>query len=62
MTTFLFRCPDTGMIVQGRTAGDEQADNGRALYMGVQCLACQKLHLVNPKTGRLLSEDIDKSS
>ncbi|HTV28347.1 MAG TPA: hypothetical protein VMF32_11245 [Xanthobacteraceae bacterium] len=29
-------------------------------YEAVTCLACRRVHLVNPKTGTVLGEDDDK--
>jgi hypothetical protein len=56
MTPFLFRCPNTGFNVQGWIA--ETVENGVAeRYESVTCLACQQLHLVNPKTGKTLGEN-----
>jgi hypothetical protein len=56
--SFVFRCPTTGLNVQGYTELEDQSDGYRR-YEGVQCLACRRLHIVNPDTGRLLSEEID---
>ena len=53
---FLFRCPATGLNVQGYSE-EEQLSNGRRRYEGVHCLACRSFHIVNPDTGRLLSEE-----
>ena len=53
MTPFLCRCPNTGFNVQGWIA--EAVENGDAeRYETVSCLVCQQLHLVNPKTGKIL--------
>jgi hypothetical protein len=54
MTTFIFRCPHTGLNVQGHTKDDR--DRGRA-FEAIVCTACQRVHWVNPKTGKLLGED-----
>ena len=55
MATFLYRCPNTGFRVQGytpeKTSGDDDA------YETVTCLACQRVHLVNPATGKVMGED-----
>jgi hypothetical protein len=56
---FIFRCPTTGQNVQGYSERDEQPPSGQRQYEGVLCLACQQLHIVNPATGRLMSEEID---
>jgi hypothetical protein len=53
MTTFVYRCPNTTLRVQGFSV-DEVPDGGAgAYYVTVTCTACRGLHLVNPKTGRV---------
>jgi len=54
MPAFLYRCPFTGINVQGWVADDPTAsdDNRHEL---VTCLACRQLHLVNPKTGKVIA-------
>jgi hypothetical protein len=56
---FLFRCPTTGQIVQGISGRDDQSSDGRRFYEGVLCPACAQVHIVNPATGRLMSEEIE---
>jgi hypothetical protein len=51
MAPFLFRCPNTGFNVQGWIAEAVENDDGDK-YEAVTCLACQQLHLVNPKSGK----------
>jgi hypothetical protein len=51
-TTFLYRCPTTGQTVQGWSA-EEVTDDDTA-YESVACLACTQVHLINPKTGKVL--------
>lgn len=55
MSPFLYRCPHTGLRVQGWTAVDESewTDAG---YESIACLACGGVHLVNPKTGKRAGE------
>jgi hypothetical protein len=50
---FIFRCPVTGMNVQGT----ELIPNNEAPYIAQRCLACGGNHLVNPRNGKLLSEE-----
>jgi hypothetical protein len=53
MAAFLFRCPNTGQLVQGWIAEDvSHADEDT--YQSVTCLACQQVHLVNPKTEKVI--------
>jgi hypothetical protein len=55
MVPFLYRCPNTGLKVQGLVA-DEPTDDDAETYESITCLACARVHLVNPKTGRVLGE------
>jgi predicted nucleic acid-binding Zn ribbon protein len=56
MPTFLYRCPNTGKNVQGWIA-DDPATFSDDSYQAVTCLACTRIHLVNPKTGKLAADD-----
>jgi len=58
MRTFVFRCPNTGLNVQGWIAEDP-AEADREHYETVICTACTRPHLVNPRTGRVLGADKD---
>ena len=53
MTIFIYRCPNTGQEVQGWTDDPPVADDPEA-YQSVKCIACSRLHWVNPRTGRVL--------
>ncbi|HTS40953.1 MAG TPA: hypothetical protein VMH84_10495 [Xanthobacteraceae bacterium] len=63
MTTFIFRCPKTGLNVQGFAADEpptERAESNPSAdktesYAAIVCTACRQTHLVNPKTGRVLT-------
>jgi hypothetical protein len=55
MPAFLYRCPVTRQHVQGWIADDVDADD--QAHQTVTCLACRRVHLVNPKTGKLLGAD-----
>jgi hypothetical protein len=54
MATRVFLCPNTGDRVQGWFA-----DNGSESETceAVTCLACSQVHMVNPKTGKVLGAD-----
>ena len=60
MATFLFRCPNTGLRVQGWAADDappphnDGASRDDDRYEAITCLACQGVHLVNPSTGKVV--------
>ena len=55
MATFLYRCPDTGFRVQGYTRGQTSDDDDA--YEAVTCIACTRVHLVNPTTGKVMGEE-----
>jgi hypothetical protein len=52
MTAFVYRCPMTGYNVQAHAA-DPTRDDDSATYHAVTCMACARVHLVNPKTARV---------
>jgi hypothetical protein len=54
MATRVFLCPNTGQRVQDWFADSE---NGGDTYEGVTCSACGQVHMVNPKTGKVLGAD-----
>jgi hypothetical protein len=56
MGTILFRCPNMGVHVQGWMVDDGTEDGGE-IYQSVTCLACQQVHLINPRTGKVLGAD-----
>jgi tRNA(Ile2) C34 agmatinyltransferase TiaS len=56
----LFRCPVTGLRVQG-WATEEVPSDATDIYVSVQCPACARTHLVNPATEKVLGTD-DKPS
>ena len=51
MIAFIYRCPRTGQQVQG-WAADHLADG--EIYESVSCIACGRIHLVSPKSGKVL--------
>ena len=59
MTTFLYRCATTGAYVQGWVADDPKRD--KASYEAVTCIACGRVHFVNPITGKTVF-DKEKNS
>jgi hypothetical protein len=50
---FVYRCPNTGKNVQGWVA-DDPTVREQAFYEAVTCTACAQVHLVEPKTGKLV--------
>lgn len=59
MAAFVYRCPNTGLRVQGWVA-DDPSERHDERHEAVTCLVCARLHLVNPKTGKVLGEDDDE--
>ena len=55
MGTFLFRCPNTGLLVQGRSESENTKID--TAFETITCAACQGVHLVNPKTGSVVGND-----
>lgn len=53
MAPLLFRCPNTGLNVQGWLA-EEGPDDEHETYESVTCIACGQFHFVNRATGRVL--------
>jgi hypothetical protein len=54
MPAFLYRCPNTALNVQGWIA-DDPARHDDA-YEPVTCLVCRRVHVVNPKTGKVIGD------
>jgi hypothetical protein len=57
MLTFLYRCPNIGLRVQG-FAPDETSDDDT--FAPLTCTACERVHMVNPKTEKVLGRDKDE--
>jgi hypothetical protein len=57
MPPFLYRCPNTGQKAQGLTV-EEAFEN---TYEAILCVACRRLHFVNPKTGKVVGQDDEQS-
>jgi hypothetical protein len=54
----VIRCPVVGLDAQALLEA-ESSESDAVIYRPVACIACGGFHLVNPKTGRLLSEETD---
>ena len=54
----VFRCPNTGLNVQGWVAEDPSEHEPES-YEAVTCTAGTRVHLVDPKTGKILGSDED---
>jgi hypothetical protein len=58
MVTFIYRCPTTGCQLEGRwTEPGPSAARPLVSYVAESCPACGGLHIVNPATGRMMSDD-----
>ena len=57
MIAFPYRCPTTGYRLEGRRAAPPAAASPMVTYVAEHCVACGGLHIVNPATGRLMSEE-----
>lgn len=53
MRHFIFRCPVTGLNIQGT----QSCTDTEAHYVAHGCPACGGMHLVNPLSGKLMSEE-----
>jgi hypothetical protein len=51
MPSILFKCPFTREYVTGWVA-DDPADSDK--FETIKCLSCARVHVVNPKTGKVL--------
>lgn len=54
MIAFVYRCPSTGLKVQGHVA-DDLIDGDT--YDPVTCTACGRVPLVDPKSGKVLEPE-----
>jgi hypothetical protein len=57
MASLLYRCPNTGLQVQGWLDDTPDTELGKESYQGERCPACGKLHFVNAKSGKILGVD-----
>ena len=54
MIPTIFRCPTTGLKVQGLFADESPADASESIFDSVRCAACNGTHLINRSTGKIL--------
>ena len=55
MAPFIYRCPATGYNVQAFVADDPKQGTEDA-FQSVTCTVCGRVHLVSPKTGRVVGD------
>jgi hypothetical protein len=60
MRPFLYRCRTTGAQVHAWVAAESRDDE--RTFETVKCAACQRIHIVNLKKGRVLGDDAPKGS
>jgi hypothetical protein len=56
MVTLTYICPNTKRCVHGLIEVEIISDDEET-YAPVRCIECTAVHLINPKTGRLLGDD-----
>jgi hypothetical protein len=59
MPLFIYQCPKTGYRVQGFASEDTSED--RHVYEPMTCPICHQIHHVNPATGVVLEEKVEKT-
>jgi hypothetical protein len=60
MAAILYRCPATNMHTHAWLADEAtQSVLDQREFVSLQCVACRRIHLVNPKTGTVLKPDDD---
>ena len=64
MTSFTYRCPNTGAMVQGFIVVEDipesfnfEPEDGP--YESMYCDKCRQAHMVNVRTGKVLGEEDD---
>ena len=60
MATFVFRCPNTGLNVQGWSAEEIPHDEPDT-YETITCTACGQLHWLNRASSRVLGDTQDEA-
>jgi hypothetical protein len=55
MVQLVFTCPVVSKRVQQWLDDDEDVPGDN--YVGVDCLACGRMHFINRKTGKLFGQD-----
>ncbi len=60
MPLFMYRCPNTGDLVQGFSVEDVSVDTHT--YEPVLCPSCKQYHSVNPATSAVLGGKLSTST
>jgi len=56
MPPFMYVCPNTGFRVQGYSP-EQTSDDDADRYEAITCIICNRVHLVNPATGKVAGEN-----
>jgi hypothetical protein len=59
MATLIYRCPATGMNVQGCFADEVAAKADEHAFVSTPCAACAQILLVSPVTGKVVGDHDD---
>jgi len=59
---FVYRCPATGLNVQGFAGDDRAPAPSDDVYEAMTCTACRRIHLVSPATGHVAGSNIKSST
>ena len=54
MAHTIYRCPNTGYLVQAWLENEAASDKETDAYRTVTCTSCGQVHLLNTKTGKLI--------
>jgi hypothetical protein len=58
MSPFMYRCPDTGL----RVPSFESTKTSDGTYDVVTCVACGRVHLIDPATGKVPGQDKERAA
>jgi hypothetical protein len=59
MASMIYRCPMTGLNVQGWVEDEGPATDLEDTFVPMVCTACARTHLVHAVTGKVLAADSD---
>jgi hypothetical protein len=54
MAGIVYRCPTTEMHTHAWIADEVQQRSGENEFVTVECIACRRVHLINPRTAIVL--------
>jgi len=57
MRNLMFRCPTTGLDLQGFIAEDMTAAKTVSVWFSMKSTACARFHFVHPVTGKVLGSN-----